>query len=366
MSALNSYGLGGVGERQFGTNLSNQVGSGPGLQALKNAGLNNGGYKAKKRSFEPSKRGLAGGIADERPSKKHRPNVSALTLPCDEYCEERKEEYFLNSKKYIGDILKNMWKLEKSDTSKALKNYMDHVQNNISPRMRGILVDWLIEVHNKFKLRPSTMFLTIELLDRFLSRRAIHRTKLQLLGCTCMWIASKYHEIFCPQMSDFVYISDNAFNRQQLLRMETEVCVALDFNLTVPTPQTFMQRFIDVYKFDLPTEGQKERLVKMTQYIVERALMTYDLVGEERSKIAAASLYLAIERLKYGQWNHQIEKVTTYTAEQLGTVVGILRDILAGVRGRSHKAVVQKYSRAKRGMVSKLRGVPNRRQKVRE
>jgi len=346
-------GDGAKGARQFGTNMTNAGNVGRiGADLVKNENWKVGG--AKKRPFEH--KGLADGAASARPQKKPRLNPSDF--------RSRTVEDERECKHYLDEIIENLWKLEKEDDCKATANYMDR-QDNIKPRMRGILVDWLIEVHNKFKLRPSTMFLTIELLDRYLSRRNIHRTKLQLLGCTCMWIASKYHEIYCPQINDFVYISDNAFNRQNLLRMETEVCIALDFKLTVPTPETFMDRFIQVYKYDLPTKAQKNRLVMMTQYIVERALMTYDLVGEERSKIAAASLYLAIERLKYGSWNYQMEQVTTYSEADLSHTVGILREIVNGVRGRSHKAVVHKYSRAKRAMVSKIRDKPNRRERVR-
>jgi hypothetical protein len=51
-------------------------------------------------------------------------------------------------------------------------------QNDINEKMRAILVDWLIEVHYKFKLLPETLFLTINLIDRYLDKEVIHRTKL--------------------------------------------------------------------------------------------------------------------------------------------------------------------------------------------
>lgn len=84
--------------------------------------------------------------------------------------------------------------------------------------MRAILVDWLIEVHYKFKLLPETLFLTVNLIDRFLEREAIHRTKLQLVGVTSMLIASKYEEIYAPEVKDFVYITDRAYQKEEILR----------------------------------------------------------------------------------------------------------------------------------------------------
>jgi hypothetical protein len=79
--------------------------------------------------------------------------------------------------------------------------------------MRAILVDWLIEVHLKFKLKSETLFLTVNLIDRFLERQKVSRNKLQLVGVTAMMIASKYEEIYPPQIGDFAYITDKAVSK---------------------------------------------------------------------------------------------------------------------------------------------------------
>ena len=96
--------------------------------------------------------------------------------------------------------------------------YMLNVQTDINEKMRAILVDWLIEVHYKFKLLPETLFLTINLIDRYLERVQVHRTKLQLVGVTSMLIASKYEEIYAPEVKDFVYITDRAYSKEEILR----------------------------------------------------------------------------------------------------------------------------------------------------
>jgi len=69
-------------------------------------------------------------------------------------------------------------------------NYMKQ-QSDVNEKMRGILVDWLIEVHLKFKLLPETLYLTISCIDRYLSKSDVHRSKLQLVGVTAMLIACK-------------------------------------------------------------------------------------------------------------------------------------------------------------------------------
>jgi hypothetical protein len=97
--------------------------------------------------------------------------------------------------------------------------------------MRSILVDWLVEVHLKFKLLPETLYLTVNLIDRYLERSQIHRSKLQLVGVTAMLIACKYEEIYPPIVKDFVYITDNAYTKEEILEMEGEMLQTLDFDI---------------------------------------------------------------------------------------------------------------------------------------
>lgn len=93
-------------------------------------------------------------------------------------------------------------------------------QTDINEKMRAILIDWLIEVHLKFKLLPETLFLTVNMIDRYLEKTVIPRTKLQLIGVTAMLIASKYEEIYAPEVRDFVYITDRAYTKEEILKME--------------------------------------------------------------------------------------------------------------------------------------------------
>lgn len=83
--------------------------------------------------------------------------------------------------------------------------------------MRAILIDWLIEVHLKFKLLPESLFLTVNLIDRFLEKVMVPRTQLQLVGVTAMLIASKYEEIYAPTAKEFAYITDRAVSKRDIL-----------------------------------------------------------------------------------------------------------------------------------------------------
>jgi len=81
-------------------------------------------------------------------------------------------------------------------------------QPDINAKMRSILVDWLIEVHRKFELMPETLYLTLNIVDRFLSVKAVPRRELQLVGISSMLIASKYEEIWAPEVEFLLFYDD--------------------------------------------------------------------------------------------------------------------------------------------------------------
>jgi cyclin B len=127
--------------------------------------------------------------------------------------DERDMEDTLCATAYVEDMYATFRDKEEETSVRPL--YME-TQPHINERMRAILVDWLIEVHLKFKLVPETLYLTVNLIDRYLERSQVSRPKLQLVGVTCLLIASKYEEIYPPELRDLVYICDRAYTRQDV------------------------------------------------------------------------------------------------------------------------------------------------------
>lgn len=108
--------------------------------------------------------------------------------------------------------------------------------------MRSILIDWLIDVHLKFKLIQETLYLTVNLIDRYLAKNSILRSKLQLVGVAAMFIACKYEEIYAPELKDFVYVCDHAYTKEEILEMESKILQTVQFNLTQTSPLRFLER----------------------------------------------------------------------------------------------------------------------------
>lgn len=96
-------------------------------------------------------------------------------------------------------------------------------QKDLHWKMRGILIDWLVEVHQKFRLLPETLFLAVNIIDRFLSLRVCSLPKLQLVGITALFIASKYEEVMCPSIQNFIYMADGGYSDDEILQAEQYV-----------------------------------------------------------------------------------------------------------------------------------------------
>ena len=141
-------------------------------------------------------------------------------------------------KEYQEEIFSYLTSLE--EKIKIYPNYISE-QKEITEKMREILIDWIINVHLKYKLLDETLFLTVILIDRYLQKVQISRKYLQLVGVASLLIACKYEEIYPPLIKSFIYITDNAYNKDELLNMEKKILSKLEFNICFPSPLRYME-----------------------------------------------------------------------------------------------------------------------------
>ena len=127
--------------------------------------------------------------------------------------EERDAEDPLCVTEYVQEIYDHF---RQKETSTMVRPVFMEKQPDINERMRAILIDWLVEVHLKFKLVPETLYLTVNLVDRYLERKQVSRPNLQLVGVTSLLIACKYEEIYPPELCEFVRICDCAYTRDEV------------------------------------------------------------------------------------------------------------------------------------------------------
>lgn len=247
-------------------------------------------------------------------------------------------ESFFEIEEYQQDILEYLKEAETRNRSKP--GYMKK-QPDINQSMRTILVDWLVEVCEEYRLQSETLFLAVSYIDRFLSFMSVVRGKLQLVGTAAMFIAAKYEEIFPPDVAEFVYITDDTYSKKQVLRMEMLILKVLSFDLTVPTAMVYINLFSVMFR--LP-----EKVKFLTMYLCELALLNDDpYLQYTPSLISSAALALARHTLSMPMWTEDLETKIGYSLMDLKTIVLQLHNSHLMAMQISQKAMQEKYKNSK-------------------
>ncbi|KAK2656868.1 hypothetical protein Ddye_009920 [Dipteronia dyeriana] len=245
---------------------------------------------------------------------------------------------------YVEDLYAHYRKME--SFSCASPNYMAQ-QFDINERMRAILIDWLIEVHDKFDLMNETLFLSVNLIDRFLSQQTMVRKKLQLVGLVAMLLACKYEEVSVPVVGDLILISDKAYTRKDILEMESLMLNTLQFNMSVPTPYVFVRRFLKAAQSD-------KKLELLSFFLIELSFVEYEMLKFSPSLLAAAAIYTA-QCTIYGfkQWSRTCQWHSCYSEDQLLECARLMTGFHQKAATGKLTGVHRKYCTSKFGYIAK-------------
>lgn len=198
----------------------------------------------------------------------------------------------LMAAEYANEIFEYLRDLEVNSIPNP--QYMAH-QDDLEWKTRGILVDWLVEVHTRFHLLPETLFLAISVIDRFLSEKVVQLDRLQLVGITAMFIAAKYEEVLSPHVANFKHVADDGFSEAEILSAERFVLSTLNYDLSYPNPMNFLRRISKADNYDIQSRT-------IGKYLMEISLLDHRFMAYRPSHVAAAAMYLARLILDRGEW----------------------------------------------------------------
>ncbi|KAK4144650.1 cyclin-like protein [Dichotomopilus funicola] len=260
------------------------------------------------------------------------PETRASTHPAVRALDDEDLDDPLMVAEYANDIFEYLRDLE----CNSLPNpqYISH-QDDVEWKTRGILIDWLVEVHLRFQLLPETMFLAVNIIDRFLSEKVVQLDRLQLVGITAMFIASKYEEVLSPHIANFRHIADDGFTEAEILSAERFVLATLDYDLSYPNPMNFLRRISKADNYDIQSRT-------IGKYLMEISLLDHRLMAYRPSHIAAAAMYLSRLILDRGDWDEVLEHYAGYTEDEILPVVTLMIDYMA--RPVIHEAFFKKYA----------------------
>lgn len=177
------------------------------------------------------------------------------------------------------------------------------LQQNITSKMFSVLLDWLIDVNEKFKCSMEVLYLTHQIICRYLTKVAnVKRSKLQLIGVTAFFMSTKYEEIYPPEIKELVYVTDKAYTKDEIIAMEWQMLSLFDFNLLyTPTIYTFSGYFSFFCCHD-------RYLATCVCYLQEMSLLYTNFLQFSMSKIVVSAIVIARAFCK----RHIIKKEITF------------------------------------------------------
>ena len=244
---------------------------------------------------------------------------------------------------YVNDIFDYLHELELKTLPDP--NYLQ-MQRNLRPKMRSILVDWMVEVHLKFKLLPETLYLSINIMDRFLSKELVQVDRLQLLATGSLFIAAKYEEVYSPSIKNYAYVTDGAFSEDEILGAERFILEILNFNMSYPNPMNFLRRISKADDYDVNTRT-------IGKYLLEVTVIDHKFIGYLPSLCAAAAMFISRKMISKNDWNgNLIHYSGGYKSNDLQEVCLMIMDCL--VSPIVHEEFFKKYASRKFMKVSIL------------
>ncbi|XP_009433870.2 cyclin-P isoform X2 [Pan troglodytes] len=208
----------------------------------------------------------------------------------------------------------------------------------VTPEMRALVVDWLVQVHEYLGLAGDTLYLAVHLLDSYLSAGRVRLHRLQLLGVACLFVACKMEECVLPEPAFLCLLSADSFSRAELLRAERRILSRLDFRLHYPGPLLCLGLLAAL-------AGSSPQVMLLATYLLELSLLEAEAAGWEPGRRAAAALSLA-HRLLDGAGSRLQPEL--YSPEELGTLEPCMAR--AALRGPApgRAAIFLKYARPQR------------------
>ncbi|KAM5207686.1 cyclin-P isoform 3-T3 [Hipposideros larvatus] len=156
----------------------------------------------------------------------------------------------------------------------------------VTPKMRALVVDWLVQVHEYLGLAGDTLYLAVHLLDSYLRAGRVRLHRLQLLGVACLFVACKMEECVLPEPASLCLLGAGSFSQAELLRAERRILSRLDFRLYHPGPLLCLGLLAAVAR-------SSPQVMLLATYFLELSLLEAEAARWEPGRRAAAALSLA-------------------------------------------------------------------------
>lgn len=237
------------------------------------------------------------------------------------------------------DIFDYMFTLEEAQAVK--EDYLKD-QKIFTPKVRQRLVNWCLDINTRLELHTETAYITVALIDRYFDQVQVkHQSEVQLVAMGATLIASKYEEIYPPEITDLIKLAGEDYTKREVMRIEIQILEQLNFDLGKPIPLAFLRRFSKAARCDI-------KMHSIAKFLMELSLTEYECSHWQPSMLAAAALFATIYMVNNrtqdllsgsrrtarpsntprARWDKALTHYTRYNKEQLQEPAGILCKIL--------------------------------------
>jgi len=219
----------------------------------------------------------------------------------------------------VTAYVKEIYQYHREQEHRSVARPTMHRQVAVTVNMRTMLVDWLSEVHHKLKFKAETLYLTVNIIDRYLSKKTdVARNKFQLVGTTALLIASKYEDIYPAEINDLVEACDSEYLSDEIVGCEKALLDTLNYQLSIPTIYTFLLRYLNA------AHATRE-LCYLVSYIAECTLHSYGMMTRFKpSQLAAAAVLIGRKALGRNAWSPTLLRYSDYRREDVTPVAELM------------------------------------------
>jgi hypothetical protein len=206
-------------------------------------------------------------------------------------------------------------------------------QTKITSKMRQILIDWIFQFQVRYSLKEETSFLTVNLIDRFLSQTLVDKQQFKLLVASALFVSTKYTELF--PLRDLK--QRTGFTKEQILDMESLLLNTLNFNITSITVIPFLEIYLNKVKED-------EEITKLSYFFAEISMLEIRLLQYLPSQIAFSSILIAMNLLEEKEETEKLLKNEKYCIDDLSNCIALIKLTYMDSKENNFETIHKKYS----------------------
>ena len=258
--------------------------------------------------------------------------------------------FYLRKEEILTEILIGL----KLDEKINLPNYSNNIFKNqdiksINERHRGVVIEWLSYINHYFNQSNETLFMCINIMDRYISKKKISLDIYQLVGISSYLIASKYEDTETPSIEELIYISKNIYSHNDIISMEKEILVALHFDIFSVSSYHFFSYFYFISSIN------NKKLFHLGHLILEICLLNIELMTYNQSLLAIGALLVAKKCLQIKGTTNNIRLFYNYNEKEIKEIQKkIVLFLTKIVYNNSTNLIMEKFKRNKYMSVSHI------------